>query len=295
MRILVTGANGQLGQALQGAVRPMPGMEWHFHSRAELDISDPDMVDSLVRFLRPDIIINAAAYTAVDRAESEAEQAYRINRDGAGYLAQSGKAVGAKLIQISTDYVYDNGQAIPYLETDPVRPQGVYARSKRAGEEAVLQADPANMVIRTSWLYGPAGTNFLKTMIRLGREKPSIGVVFDQVGSPTCTIDLAEALVAMVQWIQDDPSGGTGFQGIFNYSNEGVCSWYDLAVGIMRYTGSSCEVRPIRSADYPTPASRPAYSVMDKARIKDTFGLQIAHWRDALERCIREMPKEPVA
>lgn len=290
IRILVTGAQGQLGRALQLAASRFKTMEWHFHGRQDLDLLDAEMVDRMVRFLQPDVIINTAAYTAVDKAEEASDEAFALNRDAVGFLAASALATGAKLIHISTDYVYDNGQTRPYLETDDVQPESVYAASKRAGETLVLTSDPGNVVIRTSWLYGAHGQNFLQTMLRLGRERDELNVVFDQVGTPTCTTDLAEFLVKLLEKLQTDGGEFHSFSGIYNFSNEGVCSWYDFAVAIMRIRQIQCKISPIRSAAYPTAAKRPAYSVMDKARIKSQFGVDIAHWRDALERCLRENP-----
>lgn len=290
MRILVTGAQGQLGQALQQAARLVKTMEWHFHGRADLDLLDEEMVDRMVRFLQPDVIINTAAYTAVDKAEEAVDEAFALNKEAVGYLAASASAAGAKLIHISTDYVYDNGQTTPYLETDKVQPGSVYAASKLAGEALVLNSDPRNVVIRTSWLYGPVGHNFLNTMLRLGRDRDELSIVFDQVGTPTCTTDLAESLVNLFAKLQTDGGELHSFSGIYNFSNEGVCSWYDFAMTIMRIRQIKCTINPIRSAAYPTPAKRPAYSVMDKARIKQQFGVKIAHWQDALERCMRENP-----
>ncbi|MCF8238061.1 MAG: dTDP-4-dehydrorhamnose reductase [Saprospiraceae bacterium] len=286
MRILVTGAQGQLGLALQRVAPLNKTMEWHFHGREDLDLLDEEMVDRMVRFLQPEVIINTAAYTAVDQAEQEEDKAYQLNRDAVVYLARAAQHTGSKIIQLSTDYVYDNGQTTPYLETDQVRPGGVYAHSKRAGEEALIAIDPAHVIMRTSWLYGPVRHNFLQTMLRLGGEQTQLQVVYDQVGTPTCTIDLSEAIVQILKQMDQDPATGEAFQGIYNFSNEGVCSWYDFAVAIMRGKHLPCMVQPVRSAAFPTPAQRPAYSVMDKSKIKDQFGLQIAHWQEALERCL---------
>lgn len=286
MRILVTGAQGQLGLALQRIAPRHKSMEWHFHGREDLDLLDEEMVDRMVRFLQPDVIINTAAYTAVDLAEKEEARAFQLNRDAVVYLAQAARNTGSKILHLSTDYVYDNGQMTPYLETDNALPGSVYARSKYAGEEALLGVDSAHVILRTSWLYGPVRHNFLQTMLRLGRERPQIDVVFDQVGTPTCTYDLSEAIVQVLKQMDQDPVVGDTFRGIYNFSNEGVCSWYDFAVAIMRFKHLPCRVRPIRSAAFPTPAKRPSYSVMDKSKIKDQFGLVIPHWRDALERCM---------
>lgn len=292
MRILVTGSNGQLGQALSRAASPGKGLEWHFLSRDELDLTQEELVMQHVRFLRPDVVVNAAAYTAVDQAETDIDAAFALNRDAVGYLAAACQELSAKLVHLSTDYVYDNGRNEPYTEEDPVRPVSTYARSKRAGEEEAFLMHADTAIIRTSWVYGPVRHNFLRSMLRLGRERKEIGVVFDQIGSPTLSVDLAKALVHILEQIQRNPDKRALLRGTFNYSNEGVCSWYDLAVAIMRYAGLPCHVKPIRSVEYPTPARRPAFSVMDKHKIKETFGLKIPHWQDALERCIRELREE---
>lgn len=289
MRILVTGANGQMGQALAALAQPSEHWEWHFHGRDSLDITDEEQSLQFIRFLQPDVVINTSAYTAVDQAEQDVDTAFLINRDAVAYLASACAAVDARFIHLSTDYVYDNGQATPYLETDKVKPQGVYARSKLAGEKEALLLHPDTMIVRTSWLYGPIRHNFLQTMLRLGQERPEIGVVLDQVGSPTYTRDLADALIQILRALRKNPTLRERCRGIYNYSNEGVTSWYDFAHAIMRLRGLPCKVKPIRSSEFRTPAKRPAFSVMDKTKIRETFRLEIPHWMDALERCLREM------
>jgi dTDP-4-dehydrorhamnose reductase len=290
MRILVTGAQGQLGQALASVARAGEGMEWHFQDKAQLDIRDEEQVMSMMRFYQPDVVINTAAYTAVDQAETAQEAAFQLNRDAVGLLARSCASLQAQFIHFSTDYVYDSGQCTPYREEDPLAPRSVYARSKREGEMRALEANPHTMIIRTSWLYGPVRHNFLNTMLRLGAERSSVNVVFDQVGSPTLTTDLAQDLVTILRQTQADPNRKELLRGIFNYSNEGVCSWYDFAEAIFRIQGKACKARPIRSEAYPTPAPRPAYSVMDKAKIRETFGIALSHWQDALRRCLMTYP-----
>ncbi|MBP6184114.1 MAG: dTDP-4-dehydrorhamnose reductase [Saprospiraceae bacterium] len=292
MRILVTGAGGQIGQALAKAARPGHDLEWHFLDREDLDLTDEDMVMQYVRFLQPDVVINGAAYTAVDQAEQDVDAVFALNRDAVSYLAAACNTVNAQFVHLSTDYVYDNGKNEPYQEDDAVRPMSVYARSKRAGEEEALLMHEETVIIRTSWLYGPVRHNFLRTMLRLGREKQELGIVYDQIGSPTLSTDLAEAIVHIMEQQQADPSRRKLLKGIFNYSNEGVCSWYDFAVSIMRLSELNCQVKPIRTAEYPTPAHRPVFSVMDKQKIKSTFGLRIPHWQSSLERCIRDIQSE---
>lgn len=290
MRILVTGASGQIGQALEARARLVAGMEWHFQRRDQLDITQEDQVRSVMRFLKPEVVINGAAYTAVDQAESEPEAAMRLNRDAVELLATTSAEFGSQFIHFSTDYVYDSGQCTPYRENDPLHPRSVYARSKREGEVLALQGNPMSAIIRTSWLYGPVRHNFLNTMLRLGTERSQLGVVYDQVGSPTLTTDLASALIDILHKQQADPSRRNLLKGVFNYANEGVCSWYDLAMAIFRIKGITCEIKPIRSEAYPTAAVRPAYSVMDKAKFRETFNLSIPHWQNALHRCLAVYP-----
>ncbi len=292
MRILVTGAGGQIGQALAKAAKPGHDLEWHFLGREEMDVTEEDMVMQYVRFLQPDVVINCAAYTAVDQAEQDVDAVFALNRDAVSYLAAACSTVDAQFVHFSTDYVYDNGKNEPYIEYDAVRPLSAYARSKRAGEEEALLLHEETAIIRTSWLYGPVRHNFLRTILRLGREKQELGIVFDQVGSPTLSTDLAEAVVLIMEQQQADPSRRKLLKGIFNYSNEGVCSWYDFATDIVRLSGLHCHVKPIRTAEYPTSARRPVYSVMDKQKFKSTFGLRIPHWQASLERCIRDIQAE---
>lgn len=289
MRILVTGANGQVGLALQQLAENLTGNEWYFLNREELDINREDMIQQKMRFFMPDVVINTAAYTAVDQAETDIDMAFMLNRDAVGFLAKNAEALGARLFHISSDYVYDNSQCHPYLETDSAKPRSVYARSKRAGEEEAFLFNPNTTIIRTSWLYGTERHNFLQTMVRLSMSEPKIKVVFDQVGSPTYTHDLALAIIEMLKMIQAHPEKVEDFNGIFNYSNEGVCSWYDFAVSILNARRYEGKVIPIRTADYPRPAKRPSYSVMDKMKIKQTFGLEIPHWEEALRRCMRKL------
>jgi dTDP-4-dehydrorhamnose reductase len=288
-RILVTGANGQMGQALAALAQPSDLWEWHFVGRDSLDITDEEQVMKYVRFLQPDILINTSAFTAVDQAESDVDAAFLLNRDAVSYLAAASASVDALFIHLSTDYVYDNGQNYPYTETDKVRPHSAYARSKLAGEKEALLLNPDTAILRTSWLYGPVRHNFLQTILRLGREKEVIEVVFDQVGTPTFTRDLAVAIIQILHDIRKNPLLREQFRGVFNFSNEGVASWYDFAEAILRLKGLPCRVSPIRSSQYATPARRPSYSVMDKQKITGTFGLQIPHWMDGLERCLRLM------
>lgn len=290
--ILVTGACGQLGNEMQLQAAQHPQHNWFFTdvyvaddffpAVTTLDITDRDAVEAFVADNAIDVIVNCAAYTAVDRAESEPERAMLLNATAPGYLAAAVERREGHLIQISTDYVFDGTAHTPYTEDLPTCPASVYGRTKLAGEETVLAAHPAAMIIRTAWLYSRFGNNFVKTMLRLGREKSELGVIFDQIGTPTYARDLATAIMAAVnQGI---------VPGIYHFSNEGVCSWYDFTLSIHRLAGiTTCSVRPLHTAEYPTPAARPHYSVLDKTKIKTTYHLDIPHWLDSLEACIKEL------
>ena len=247
-----------------------------------LDITDRAAVLSFVDDHSVDVIVNCAAYTAVDRAESEPEKALLLNATAPGYLAEAMQRRGGNLIQISTDYVFDGTAHTPYTEDHPTCPNSVYGRTKLAGEEAVLAANPSAMIIRTAWLYSSYGNNFVKTMLRLGREKSDLGVIFDQIGTPTYARDLATVIMTAInQGIQS---------GIYHFTDEGVCSWYDFTKAIHRIAGiTSCRVRPLHTAEYPTPACRPHYSVLDKTKIKQTYGVEIPYWEDSLRECIAEL------
>ena len=271
MPILVTGAGGQLGRAL---ARQPAFADATFADRARLDLTDADAIHRLVRDLRPSLVVNAAAYTAVDRAESEPDLAAAVNATAPGVLAEAATAAGARLVHVSTDYVYDNDLNRPLREDDPTRPRGVYARTKLAGEEVVRAAAPGAVVLRTSWVYGHDDANFVRTMRRLGAEREELRVVADQIGAPTYADDLAAAIALIAEQ-------GPGFPGgTYNYAGLGVASWYDFAAEIMRAYSLACRVHPIRSEEYQTPAPRPHYSVLDLARARDA-GLPLRHWRDA--------------
>ncbi|MGN0087360.1 MAG: dTDP-4-dehydrorhamnose reductase [Alloprevotella sp.] len=281
--ILVTGCRGQLGneiQRLAGEYRDR--FHFLFTDVAELDITDRKAVTDFIERHSVAIVINCAAFTAVDKAESEPERCDLLNRVAPGYLAEAVAAVGGTMVQISTDYVFDGTAHLPYREDDPTSPATVYGRTKLAGEEAVIRSCAGSMVVRTAWLYSTFGNNFVKTMIRLGRERDSLGVVADQIGTPTYARDLAAAILCAVD---------RGIvPGVYHYTNEGVCSWYDFAQAIHRLAGvGSCRVRPLHTEEYPVPAPRPHYSVLDKTKIKETFGLEIPWWEDSLRDCIKAL------
>ena len=278
MRILVTGANGQLGMTFQALAPEHPKHEFFFFNSKELNITDPNSIEAAFQNCNPEVVINCAAYTAVDKAEDEPDKAYAVNADGVKYLVDACQKTGSALIHVSTDYVFDGTNHGPYVETDPVNPIGVYGISKRAGEKAILESDISALIIRTSWVYSEFGNNFVKTMLRLGKERNELNVIFDQVGSPTNTYDLANAIIVTI----DRKEKWIGKQEIFHFSNEGVCSWYDFALEIFEFTGIECKVNAILTKDYSTKAERPHYSVLNKAVIKSNFNIQIPNWRSSL-------------
>ena len=273
-KILITGSRGQLGTELS---KLLP--DAMLTGTAELDITDSDAVQKFVKEKGIGTIVNCAAYTAVDKAEDDVALAEKVNVLGPENLAKT----GCKIVHISTDYVFDGKGYRPYTTEDETKPVSVYGKTKRAGELAVLKNAKEAVIIRTAWLYSPYGNNFVKTMRRLGAEKESLNVVADQVGTPTYAADLAAAIVKVLPQISEKT------KGIYHFTNEGVCSWYDFATEIMDESGLKCQVNPIPTSAYPTRAVRPAYSVLDKSKIKNTFGVKIAHWKHALQRCQKEL------
>ena len=280
--VLVTGANGQLGVALQSISDSFEGYKFYFKDIDTLDICDKVMVDVFVKSLDIDVIINCAAYTAVDKAEDDADSCLLINRDAVCNLGEIALSVGAKVIHISTDYVFDGCSTRPYREDDTTNPASVYGATKLAGEQALLSLFNDSVIIRTAWLYSETGSNFVKTMLRLGAERDTLGVVADQKGTPTYAGDLAVAIMTILTSEKFVP-------GIYHYTNEGECTWYDFAVKIFQIAGLKCEVRPLTTEGYPTRAKRPAYSVLDKSKITTVYGLQIPDWENGLERCLKKL------
>ena len=278
---MVTGANGQLGNEMQVLSKENPQHVYFFTDVQELDICDEQAINRFVTDNEIDIIVNCAAYTAVDKAEDNPELCDKLNHIAPGYLARAAQSRNAAIIQISTDYVFDGTAHVPYTEKEPTCPNSVYGTTKLAGEQAVMAQCTNAMIIRTAWLYSTFGNNFVKTMIRLGKERESLGVVFDQIGTPTYAEDLARAIyVAINQGI---------VPGIYHFSNEGVCSWYDFTIAIHRIAGiTACKVRPLHTDEYPAKAPRPNYSVLDKTKIKTTFGIEIPHWEESLTKCINK-------
>lgn len=281
--ILITGANGQLGCELRG-LRFSLLDELFFTDVNELDITDKKAVFSFVEANDIDTIVNCAAYTAVDRAEEEAELAGRINREGAANLAKAAYELGCLLIHISTDYVFNGEYDQPYTEKDPTDPRTVYGMTKLEGERAIRKSGCLYIIIRTGWLYSTYGNNFVKTILRLSQEKKDLSVVGDQYGTPTYARDLA---VAIQQLLESDDL--PEFQGIYHYSDEGCCTWFDFATEILRLSGSDCHIKPVTTDQYPTPARRPAYSVLDKTKIKKIFALEIPDWKDSLQQMLKTL------
>lgn len=284
IRILITGADGQLGSELNFLSNRYDSMELVLTNARELNITDEAVVNKTITEGNFDYCVNCAAYTAVDKAEQDKQLAYAVNETGAAYLAKACKENNVKLIHVSTDFVFDGELSRPYKEGDQLNPLGVYGASKAAGEQAVLQADSTAIILRTSWLYSSYGANFVKTMQKLGADRDKLTVIYDQVGTPTYARDLAAVILRMI-----DNDKAKALSGIFHYSNEGVASWYDFAVAIMRMSNLSCEVSPINTYEYPTPAKRPAFSILDKRKIKEALDLTIPHWEDSLAECIETL------
>ena len=285
--ILVTGAKGQLGTELQHLSSLYSDFAFTFISRQELDLSDSTAIQNWFKDRRFDFIINCAAYTAVDKAQVEPDLARAINSSAVETLACIAKAQNSAMLHISTDYVFNGKHYMPYVETDLADPQGIYGQTKREGELAMLAINPAkSIIIRTSWVYSRFGNNFVKTMLRLGNERQELGVIYDQVGTPTSASDLALTLLAI---IQHSKLGSLTTTETYHFSNEGVCSWYDFAKVIFEFSAMTCHVKPIETKDYPTPAPRPPYSLLNKAKIKTTFDLTIPHWKDSLLDCLQSL------
>lgn len=287
IHILVTGSNGQLGRDLQQLAIQYPGFDIDFTDVDDLDITNIDELNNFLKDKSYNFIINCAAYTAVDKAEREKEAAFLVNATGPKNLATVAKKHNIKLIHVSTDYVFDGTNNTPYHEKEPPKPDSIYGQSKLEGELRIAETNCKAIIIRTSWLYSSFGANFVKTMIRLGKERDELKVVFDQTGSPTYSGDLAEAILEIVN--NSIQTTGEFFDGIYHFSNEGVCSWYDFAIAIMEISGLNCIIEPIDTKEFPTPAKRPAYSVMNKRKIKQTYNIKIPYWRDSLKRCIKQL------
>lgn len=285
--ILVTGANGQLANELKVLSSGFPQYQFLFSTKEELPIENTDLLTSFFQKTKIDYCINCAAYTAVDKAEKEKEKAFLINADAVRELAIACLNYQTKFIHISTDYVYDGSVHNPLQEENPVDPINVYGASKLKGEELALQKNPSSIIIRTSWVYSSFGNNFVKTMMRLFKEKSEISVINDQFGSPTYAADLAGVIMKFIE----ETEQGKSFSGIVNYSNSGVTTWYEFAQEIKSLVNSNCKINPIPTAAYPTPAKRPLYSVLDTSKIKELLQIEIPSWKESLKRCIDILKK----
>ena len=280
MVVLVTGANGQLGQSLQFIAKNYPEIDFKFCDSKTLDITNKTNVAHVFENYKPDFCINTAAYTAVDKAETEPEKAAEINVIGSKNLAQVSKIFNTVLIHISTDFIFDGLAIIPYLETDLPNPKGMYGQTKLAGEKAIQETWKKHYIIRTSWVFSQSGNNFLKTMLKFGQDRDSISVVNDQFGTPTNALDLAEVLVKIVAANYNQKTENFG---IYNFSNQGFCSWFDFAKAIFDNNNIKIDLKPILTSSYPTPAERPKYSVLDKSKIINTFQIEIKTWQESLK------------
>jgi len=277
--ILITGSHGQLGNEMQQAAAGFPAFRFLYTDVEDLDICDKKALDAFVKTNQVNIIVNCAAYTAVDKAEDDEALCYKINTDAVRNIGEIANENGIKVVHISTDYVFDGTNHIPYTEDQPVCPSSVYGKSKLAGEQALLESCKQTVIIRTAWLYSSFGNNFVKTMMKLGAERDSLNVIFDQIGTPTYAADLANSILQVL-------SHNPFVPGIYHFSDEGVCSWYDFTKSIHRIAGIQCDVHPIETKDYPVRTPRPHYSVLNKAKIKSTYGLVIPHWEESLVKCI---------
>jgi dTDP-4-dehydrorhamnose reductase len=287
-RILITGSNGQLGSELKVLSKNFYGYDFVFTDIDKLNLTNAEQTSEFIKNLKPDWIINCAAYTLVDKAESEPDIAMLVNGTAVKNITEVIQGTECKFIHISSDYVFDGKSNVPYNESVITNPSSAYGRSKLAGEKFAL-LHPGSMIIRTSWLYSSFGNNFVKTMLRLGAERESLKVVFDQTGSPTYANDLAGAILSIISGVIRNQIALNA--GIYNYSNEGVCSWFDFAVEILQQAELTCQVSPILSKDFPQAAKRPVYSVMDKSKIKENYNLSIPHWRTSLNKCMELLIK----
>ena len=281
MKILITGSYGQLGSELRQIFQQCTDIQAFYTDVDTLDICDESAVESFFAENQPDFVINCAAYTAVDKAEIDIDLCYKINRDAVEILAKTAAKSGTKIVHISTDYAFDGTAFLPYKEDAITCAKSIYGKSKVAGEEVLTEYNGKNsIIIRTAWLYSVFGNNFVKTMLRLGKEREQISVVFDQIGTPTNAVDLAKAIVQIIR-------SNNFVSGIYHFSNEGVCSWYDFAKAIFEIKNIACEVLPIESWQYPVPAPRPHFGVLNKCKIKKTFDIKILHWRKSLLNALK--------
>jgi dTDP-4-dehydrorhamnose reductase len=281
-KIIVIGSYGQLGSELKELAAQYKNYQFFFYDKEHLDIVKKEDVDRTIEEIKPDFLVNCAAYTAVDKAETDATLAFAINSDAVRNLAEACTRHNVQFVHVSTDYVFDGKATQPYKESDPVNPANVYGQSKLKGEEEAITANPGVIIIRTAWVYSTYGANFVKTMLRLMQSRPEIGVVADQYGTPTNAADLAEAIMQIID-------GGIWVPGIYHFTNEGKITWFEFANEIKKLSNASCTVNAITTEQYPTPAQRPQYSVLDKTKIQQTFGIKLKDWRVSLEQCMGKM------
>jgi len=277
--ILITGSHGQLGNEMQQAAKRFPAFNFIYTDIEDLDICNKAALNAFVKANKVNVIVNCAAYTAVDKAEDDVELCYKINSEAVRNIGEVAAENNLKVVHVSTDYVFDGTHHLPYTEDQPVCPATVYGKSKLAGEQALLESCQKAVILRTAWLYSSFGNNFVKTMMKLGTERDSLNVIFDQIGTPTYAADLADTILKIV-------SHEIFIPGIYHFSDEGVCSWYDFTKAIHRIAGITCNVSPIETKDYPARTPRPQYSVLNKAKIKSTYGIVIPYWEESLEKCI---------
>lgn len=283
--ILITGSHGQLGNEMQQAADKFPAFNYIYTDVEELDICDKNALDTFVKANKVNIIVNCAAYTAVDKAEDDVALCFKINFDAVRNIGEVATDNGLKVVHISTDYVFDGTNHIPYTEDQQVCPSSVYGKSKLAGEQALIESCSQAVILRTAWLYSSFGNNFVKTMMKLGTERDSLNVIFDQIGTPTYAADLAETILHILNHENFIP-------GIYHFSDEGVCSWYDFTKSIHRIAGIDCEVHPIETKDYPVRTPRPHYSVLNKAKLKAVYSIVIPHWEESLMKCINVLKQK---
>jgi dTDP-4-dehydrorhamnose reductase len=290
MNILVTGRDGQLARSLAELAENYPDLSLHFAARPECDLAVPGSAAAAIRAARPDLVISAAAYTAVDKAEQEPDLARRINAHAVGEIADSAAAIGAPLIHVSTDYVFGGTGDAPMREDEPIAPLGAYGRTKAEGEAAVRDGQGDHLILRTAWVYSPFGANFVKTMLRLARDRDEIAVVADQMGSPTNALDLADVILALAS--RRASGDQTGWGQTYHATGGGQASWADFAAEIMRESGAHTRIRPIPTSDFPTPAQRPAWSVLDGSKLKEIFGVAMPEWKDSLAPVVKRLLDE---
>lgn len=289
--ILITGSDGQLGSEISAIAAMQPWASFDFTTINDLDITNADAVANKLASKNYHLLVNCSAYTAVDKAETEQEPAFKVNTEAVGILADACRKTNTRIIHVSTDYVFDGQSFIPYKEDDHTNPQSVYGQTKLEGEKRLVSTQPDSVIIRTAWLYSSFGNNFVKTMLKYGKERDKLRVVFDQIGTPTYAYDLAECIMHIAKLSATE---NVFHSGVYHFTNEGVASWYDFAVEIIGMGGIKCIVEPLETSEYPTAAKRPPYSVLNKKKIKELYGISIPHWKESLKKCIDQIEKQNI-